>query len=284
MLRIIRPKNLLLMALLQCLVLLRLGDNNYLFYDLQKTILLILSTVLIAAGGYIINDYFDVKIDLVNKPDRVIVGMGLSRRLAIILHISMTSLGLLAAYFVNVKTLGIAIFSSVLLYIYSASLKKRFLIGNMTIALLAALSIFICQAYIGELNMIKVITYSIFSAVTTLIREIIKDLEDEKGDALFQSSTLAINLGLRRTKLILISLSLLLMAAVIIYPIIALGIIYENNFYYLTYVFILISGIALPLVFFIFKLVRSDRQQDFAQLSGRMKLIMLIVILSILFS
>ena len=283
MARLIRPKNLLLILMLQCLVLMRLGDVNFLFYDIEKTLLLLLSTQFIAAAGYIINDYFDVKIDLVNKPEKVIIGSELSRRWAIILHISFTLSGLVCAYLVNFKTFGIALVCAILLYIYSASLKKKFLAGNIAIGLLSALSVIICQAYIGMLDEMKLIAYSFFAAFTTLMREVVKDLEDEKGDSLFQSNTLAINLGLRKTKRVLMGTALILLISVIVYPFLALQMIYEYDLFFITYAFVLIAGVVIPLLFFIKKLNRADRQQDFAQLSRRLKVIMLIGILSILF-
>jgi 4-hydroxybenzoate polyprenyltransferase len=284
MLKIIRPNNLLLMALLQCLVLMSLGNANYLFYDIQKTCLLVLSTLLIAAAGYIINDYFDVKIDLVNKPDKVVVGSELSRRWAIISHITFTAIGLVCAYFVNIKTFGLALFCALLLYFYSSSLKKQFLVGNLAIALLSAISVLICQAYIGLLDDTKLIAYSFFAASTTFMREIIKDIEDEKGDALFQSNTLPISLGLRKTKRVLMVASIILLLAIIAYLFIAMNQVDTGKLLFMAYAIMLFAGVAVPLVFFIVKLDRADRQQDFAQLSGRMKVIMLIGILSILFS
>jgi len=89
MLHLIRPKNLLIIVLLQVLILMNAGNYNYLFYDIAKTLALIFTTVSIAAAGYVINDYFDVKIDLINKPEKVLIGQAISRRLAIILHLTL---------------------------------------------------------------------------------------------------------------------------------------------------------------------------------------------------
>ncbi len=284
MVQIIRPKNLLLMALLQCFVLLKLGAYNYLFYDIFRTITLLSSTLLIAAGGYIINDYFDVKIDLVNKPAKVVIGKTLSRRRAIIFHIVFTALGILCAAYISIGTLGIAVLCTVLLYLYSSSLKKRFLVGNMTIAFLAALSVVICKTYIHDLDDTKIAAYSIFAALSTLLREIVKDVEDEKGDMLFQSHSLAISLGLRRTKKILLLIVILLLAGVISYLAEAYHSSSMNELFFWTYTLFLFAGVVFPLLYFIFKLLQAEKQTDFAQLSRLVKIIMLIGIFSILLS
>ncbi|MCX6188305.1 MAG: geranylgeranylglycerol-phosphate geranylgeranyltransferase [Bacteroidetes bacterium] len=284
MVQIIRPKNLLLMALLQCFVLLKLGAYNYLFYDIFKTIILLSSTVLIAAGGYIINDYFDVKIDLVNKPQQVVIGNFLSRRWAIIYHIVFTVLGILCAAYISVGTLGIAVLCTVLLYLYSSSFKKKFLVGNIIIAFLAALSVIICKTYIKDLDNTKIAVYSVFAALSTLLREIVKDVEDEKGDTLFQSHSLAISLGLRRTKKILLLIVMVLLVGVIAYIAVVNLSSLMPELYFWTYTLFLVAGVVVPLLYFIFKLLKAEKQNDFAQLSRLLKIIMLIGILSILLS
>ncbi len=152
----------------------------------------------------------------------------------------------------------------------------------MVIALLAALSVIICKAYILELDNIKIIAYSFFAAFTTLIREIIKDVEDEKGDALFQGNTLVINLGLRHTKRIIYFSTLFLLVAVLVYPIIALNLIYNSDIFFWAYTIYLIIGVVLPLLLFLLRLKSADKKSDFAWLSRRMKIIMLIGVFSIL--
>lgn len=281
MLLIFRPKNLLLIALLQCLILFQAGDYNYLFFNTSKTLYLLLSTLLIAAAGYVINDYFDVKIDLINKPSKVIIGNKIPRRWAIIIHVTLTSIGMVCAWLVNIHTFLIALCCALLLYVYSAAFKKQFLIGNLVIALLSALSVWIIKAYINELYTVKILAYAAFAALCTFIREVIKDLEDEKGDAVFQSNTLAINLGLRKTKRIILSSAIILLLGIIIYPIIAPKLVSMPDILQFAYPLFLWLGAGIPLVFFILRLLKSDKQKDFAQLSRLMKLIMLIGIFSI---
>ncbi len=284
MLRIIRPANLFLILLLQCFALYNLGEYNYLLSNPSKTIALLLSTSLIAAGGYIINDYFDVKIDLINKPQKVFIGSIIARRWAIILHLTASLLGLFLAWQVNLKTLGIALFCAVLLYLYSTSFKKQFLIGNLIVALLAALSVFICKAYCNDLDPVKVMAYSIFAGWSTFLREIIKDVEDEKGDALFLSNSLAVNLGLRKTKKIIFITTILLLAGVLFYPIMIKQLLVMPDLYFWTYTLFLYFGVALPLLLFTFKLKKADKKNDFTYLSQLLKKIILLGIFSILLS
>ncbi len=281
MLLIFRPKNLFLIALLQCLILIEAGDYNYLFFNTAKTIYLLLSTLLIAAAGYVINDYFDVKIDLINKPTKVIIGNKIPRRWAIIIHVTLTSIGLGCAWLVNIYTFIIALVCALLLYVYSAAFKKQFLIGNLAIALLSALSVWICKAYINELFTVKILAYATFAALCTFIREVIKDLEDEKGDAVFQSNTLAINLGLRKTKKIILASAIILLIGIIFYPLLVPSWVIMPDFLQFAYPLYLWIGAGIPLIYFIIKLIKSDKQKDFAQLSRLMKLIMLIGIFSI---
>jgi len=110
--------------------------------------LLIAATVLIAAGGYVLNDYFDLKIDAINRPDKQIVGNLISRSTAMILHQVLTGLGvffgLLLAFFTRSYTLAfIFIVVPGLLWFYSASYKRQFMIGNLVVAFIAALTILV---------------------------------------------------------------------------------------------------------------------------------------------
>jgi 4-hydroxybenzoate polyprenyltransferase len=284
MLRIVRPVNLVMIALLQAVALFSLGEFNYLAYHPEKTFYLLASTMLIAAAGYIINDYFDVKIDLINKPDKVVIGIGLSRRIAIILHITFTAVGLFLAWLVNYTTLALTVISATLLYFYSSSYKKQFLVGNLVIAALGSLSILICQAYIGELHQGKVLAYSIFAGLITLLREVVKDQEDVRGDEAFQSTSLAIVLGLRRTKTFLLIFTGALITAIFIYPFFAYR-FYEGEEWkfsiYMVYIFL---GVLVPLVLFIYRLMSADKQSDFHSLSRLLKFIMLNGILSMILS
>ena len=143
--------------------------------------LVVLSTTMIAPAGYLINDYYDIKIDMVNKPNKVIVGNKLERRQVLIWHtifnVSGITLGCLVSIWIGVVNL-VATF---LLWIYSNQLKRFPLLGNITVALLTGMSLLVLAIYFRSNNYI-IFTYAFFAFGITLIREIIKDIEDMKGD------------------------------------------------------------------------------------------------------
>jgi 4-hydroxybenzoate polyprenyltransferase len=191
--------------------------------ELLPFLLLVASVILIAAGGYVINDYFDTKTDRINKPEKVFVGRIISRRRAILLHIALSTLGIILALipawqYHNLKLMIIPVLSSLLLWAYSAKFKKMPLSGNLIIALLAGLSPILVASYefaagvnlslqIMNVNlpgsgsrllfmgMLIISLYALFSFLITLIREIIKDIEDIDGDEADGGQTLPIVMG-----------------------------------------------------------------------------------------
>src|SRR5690349_3917192 len=101
------------------------------------------STVMIAAGGYIINDYYDVKIDLINKPERVVVGKSMRRRYALFFHTSLSVTGVALGLLLNWKIAVLNFFSGFLLWFYSNLLKRKPFVGNLSVALLTGLSVYL---------------------------------------------------------------------------------------------------------------------------------------------
>ena len=109
----------------------------------KNFILLCLSSVLIAAAGYIINDYFDLNIDLINKPHKIIVDRLISRRWTIILHFFLSIAGIVIGFYLDFTTriwfVGISnLACAIMLVLYSVSLKRKFLVGMLLISLLTA--------------------------------------------------------------------------------------------------------------------------------------------------
>lgn len=204
--------------------------------------LLSLSTVMIAAAGYIINDYFDVKVDRVNRPTKIIVGNHIKRRVAMGAHIVINTIAiLLGAYlaykFGNWKLVFIQVLSAGALWYYSTMFKKQVLIGNLVVALLAAMVPFVAGLYElilqhattddtvnallfrleeytpfedVEVLLIQTLNYvmywvagiAVFAFISTIIREIIKDAEDYEGDKKYFSNTLVVVYGKEKAKLL----------------------------------------------------------------------------------
>ena len=230
------------------------------------------STILIAAAGYIINDYYDVKIDLINKPERVVIGKGITRRYALLFHTVLSVTGVAIGFLLNWK-IGVTNFTcAFLLWLYSNALKRLPFVGNLTVALLTGLSIFIVNLLYPPM-VVLVGIYSLFAFFITIVREIIKDLEDLRGDDTFGCKTLPIVWGIRGTKLFTYFLLALFVLLVIVLH--QLSTPLPINFFS--------WSLFLPIVMLVGWLVRADTRRDFYQLSQFCKVIMLAGILSMAF-
>jgi len=229
--------------LLRYFVLQKILDSNNLKLELNSALfnLIVLSTILIAAAGYIINDYFDIKTDLINHPKTVVVGKIIKRRWAIILHVTFTLLGITIGIYAALKTgyLRLALFqiiASILLWFYSTHLKKQLLVGNIVVSLLTAAVAFLPfvfemaifqKNYPGFavtrsnvlLSCFKItFIFSLFAFMTSLAREIIKDMEDYEGDKATGGKTMPIVWGITASKLnvfFLVIITIILLSFVI---------------------------------------------------------------------
>lgn len=220
-------------------------------------------TLLVTAAGYVINDYYDVKVDSINKPERVTIGLVFSRPLAIFAHSFLNGLAMFLSIFLGWKIWLLFLGSSVLLWWYSNALKRLPLLGNAAIASLSAVSILI-PALITNNNRISVGAFALFAFFFTLVREIIKDMAAIKGDQRFGSRTLPIVLGIAQTKRLIY----------------ALGATFTICLMALTYslmkpliVYYLLLGI--PLVFFLRQLWYADTSKKFVELSRFSKVLIL---------
>ncbi|MCG8307321.1 MAG: geranylgeranylglycerol-phosphate geranylgeranyltransferase [Cytophagales bacterium] len=240
-------------------------------YDI-KLLLLSSSTILIAAAGYIINDYYDVKIDYINKPEKVVVGKLVKRRIVLVSHAALNILGIATGLYLSIKVGIINFFAGFLLWIYSNQLKRMPFIGNLAIAFLTGLAILVVAVYYQR-NFSLVLNYAIFAFSINLVREVIKDMEDLRGDLRFGSKTLPIVWGLRKTKYFLYGL-IFFFAIVFIY----LSHKLENHILNLFFILLIV-----PIVYLIYLLYRADSQQRFHQLSVYCKLLMLAGISSMIF-
>lgn len=236
----------------------------------SKLLLLTISTVAIAAAGYVINDYYDVKIDYINKPERVVIGKSIPRRYAILFHVLLSGAGLAMGYLISWRILAVNLLSVFLLWLYSNNLKRLPVVGNVVVAFLTGLSIWIVDILYQTGNTL-VIIYAVFAFFMTLVREIIKDMEDLKGDNTFGCKTLPIIWGIRRTKFVIYFILASFAVAVLV-----LNGLYKAlpMQYYLVFLF-------LPLLWLLYRLVRADTVKDFAWLSAFCKVIMMLGILSI---
>src|SRR5690606_31674723 len=218
--RIIRPLNLLIMAFAQLMTAVFLIESTPQGLPVLEDVrlyLLILSTVLVAASGYMINDYYDVKIDYVNKPEEVVVGRSIKRRTVMFLHSILNLAGIAIGLLLSLKVGFIIFIAAFLLWLYSDALKRLPFIGNLAVAFLTGLAIYVVGFYY-QTNQLLVLAYAIFAFFINLIREIIKDIEDRHGDRKHGSKTLPIVLGFRGTKKVIF-----LIAAIFILSIVAVA-------------------------------------------------------------
>ncbi|SNS55184.1 4-hydroxybenzoate polyprenyltransferase [Ekhidna lutea] len=165
-------------------------------------ILFILSTGMIGAAGYIINDYFDQKIDMINRPNEVIVGTTFRRRFALLAHALLTMTGIGIGFIIDPAIGAIHIFSSGALWVYSTVLKRWILLGTLTISFLTCLTLLLVLVYFRQFSLL-VVAYALFGCVIVFIRESIKDIISAKGEVLFGIQSIPIVWGIRGAKLMI---------------------------------------------------------------------------------
>lgn len=274
-LRLIRVQNLLIVVFTQYLARICLIDqtNGSPIHALLDPAMLLLSfsTVCIAAAGYIINDYFDIKIDIINKPERVVIGRYLKRRVAMGAHQMLNVMGCLVGLYLSRWVFLLDVLSVTLLWFYSTQFKKQPFIGNLVVSFLTALSLLVLAVYYRQ-NVDLLLIYASFAFVITLVREIIKDMEDLRGDARFGCRTLPIIWGIRRTKQFLY----VLIASFIATLFIVAGDL-DNRHLNITFFALLV-----PISWLIYRLVRADTKRDFGFLSQLCKIIMLLGVSSMI--
>jgi len=244
--------------------------NKYAWQDINL-FLLASSTILIAAAGYIINDYHDTKIDYINKPEKVVVGKKILRRVAMLAHLILSMAGILLGFYLSALVGVLNIFAVVFLWLYSINFKRQPFIGNFVVALLTGFSIVIVEIYYNTGSYLVVI-YGIFAGAITLIREIIKDMEDLQGDNTFGCKTLPIIWGIRRTKAFIYTLMFLFAFIVIMLNHLFVGVSWLYFFFFLY----------LPSAWLLYKLHKADTKSQFHHLSQLCKVIMLMGIISMM--
>lgn len=284
-LQLIRVNNLIIMLLTQVLSYYFLSPHISLPHLLEpRFICLCIATVFVGAGGYIINDYLDINLDLINKPGKVVVGQIISRRWTMFWHFVLNGIALALGIYIGTKvSIAIAI-AALLLWIYSVSFKRKFLLGNILVSILSAFVIVINYVYDTSLNIGLIISYSIFAFSLTLLREIIKDAEDIRGDGKFDCKTIPIVLGIRKTKSILFSLTLIFILVLLMYTT-----LYASSFSFVYsisrggFLFYMLVFVILPLGIMSYLIRTADTTSDFSRLSSLAKLIMVTGMLSMIF-
>lgn len=299
-LHLVRYKNLLIIILTQYLMrwsiikpILEIYEFQLQFSELNF-FFLVMATVFITAAGYVINDYFDTKTDLVNRPDTVIVGRTLNRRWAILLHIILNTigigLGVYISFYIGIPALSIVfILITGILWFYSTTYKRQFLIGNIIVAFLTALvplmvilfEIPLLNKEYGllmkelQLNFTHIIfwvsAFAMFAFLLSMIREIIKDIEDFEGDSAYGRRTMPIVLGVLNSKIIVITFIL-----TTLFSLLYLNLRFLNDIITLIYFIVVLI---IPLLFLVYNIFVAENKKEYRRASNLSKLIMLAGIL-----
>lgn len=295
-LRLVRWPNLAFIVLTQVLFYYCIYQPLFHTNEIRTLVWIIIASVLIAAAGYIINDYFDLNIDQINKPGKNVFVKTLHRRWAIFWHFLFSFLGIVATAIAAGLEKWYLILANIvcvlLLWFYSTSLKRQFLIGNIVISVLTAWAVLILffaftsprDAVMGNspvtIKFFRVsFLYAAFAFISSLIREAIKDIEDMEGDAKYDCRTMPVVAGIRSTKIYISIWTVVLLAALVLLQLYVLQ--FQKPWWYaIAYsVFFVIA----PLAYLLYKLPKATTVKDFSSLSNLSKLIMFTGIVSMIF-
>jgi 4-hydroxybenzoate polyprenyltransferase len=305
-LKLIRIWNVLLIGLTQILMRYAIIAPILLVFSMELKlsfvafISYVLATMLIAAAGYAINDYYDHDLDLINRDkDDVVVGSQFAPAVVLWVYRILNAIALILAAFASYKS-GISgmVFCFViiigLLYFYTTTYKKQLFIGNLIVALVTAMVPLVAyvlemspvlshyKVYIisGHLQIIVItmwiLGFSVFAFLTALTRELIKDMEDFEGDRIVGRNTLPIAFGINSTRWISISLLfLILIGLVVLY---FLFFVNEGIPDFITLVYFT-AFLIVPISYNIYHLIKAKDVKDYKFCGDLLKLIMLLGVL-----
>ncbi|MDR3626719.1 MAG: geranylgeranylglycerol-phosphate geranylgeranyltransferase [Ignavibacteriaceae bacterium] len=236
-----------------------------------KIIITALSGGIAAAAGNIINDYYDIEIDKINRPDRPLVSKILTPGEAVFFFTVFSFLSIVLSFFVNFTAFIIDISALALLFIYSFKLKRTVLFGNITVAFLTGLAFIYGGVAVDNLQF--AIIPAAFAFLINLIREIVKDMEDLEGDKAAGICSFPYLYGFKRSKQVITVFSILL--------IIATFIPFIYKFYRIEY-FIIVMAIVNPVIVYSLKLLfNNDTKKNLNKISLMLKLDMLFGLIAI---
>lgn len=292
-LQLVRWKNLVMLGLIQILF-------KYVYFPAFSVdnalsnlnfLILVFTTLIIAAAGYIINDVYDVEADKINKPTKVLVSRKITKKQANFLYNIFNGIGLLSGLYVayiidKLSFVAIFVITILLLKVYNSDFKKWPLIGNIVVSLLVSLSILI----VGVFDIIPAVTqnndvdqyyafrvlidYAAFAFMFMLLREMVKDVEDVNGDKHMNMKTLPILLGRKRANYIIFGLSFVPLILITSYSFNS----FSNVPFVLAYMLIVVL---LPLLYFMTKILYAKSKKDYIFASRLLKFIMLLGMFSI---
>lgn len=261
--KITRPLNVLITFLVVVVAI--LISQTY-EIDIAKIIFASLAAAFVTAGGNIVNDIYDIETDKISHPNRVIVQGLMSKKEAVILYNIFNTLAIIISSRLSDLLLVIVLISIFILFIYSYSLKKLPLIGNLTVAFLTGLA-FIYGGFAAD-NPVAAIVPAIFAFLINFIREVVKDIQDVEGDKIAGTITFPIKYGFQKSKLIIILLTFSLILYTL-YPFI-------NQFYKIEY-FVIVMIFVNPLLILSLKILfDTNKANNLSIVSNLLKLNMIL--------
>nr|WP_321244638.1 geranylgeranylglycerol-phosphate geranylgeranyltransferase [uncultured Psychroserpens sp.] len=293
-LNLIRWKNLVMIIIAQVLIKYALFESFDVLTTLSTLgfVLLVITTLCIAAAGNIINDIYDVETDTINKPNKVIIGKHVSENLAYNLFFGLNIIGVILGFYLSHSVgrssfFAIFVIISIALYVYASYLKGTVLFGNILISFLVAMSIIIVGVFDllpamipqnrdTQLTFFDIIfDYAIFAFLINLVRELVKDIQDVDGDYKAGMNTLPIVIGRERANKIAFIISMIPIGAVIYFVVTYL---YKQPIvigYFLLFV-------VAPLIYATIKIFGASNNFHYKHISMVYKLVMFFGILSLL--
>lgn len=289
----------------------RIANSSHLIIkvDFVNFLCISVATILIAAAGYIINDYFDVNIDQINHPHKVLLGDKIPLKAGILAHLFLNFVAICLSSYVaftqhHVEWLIVQLLCITLLWYYSTHFKRQLLIGNIVVALLVALTMLVLVVYLpflhgistdvqpiihslSEVNYSFVISqssipawvlgiYTYFAFMLTLIREIVKDIEDFKGDEKEGCHTLPVVMGVRFARRTIFVITILTITSLIFSAIF----LFVFHYYLLAWYFFAL--LILPLLIWVIYLLKGRNASHYHKASQGLKIIMVLGICTLI--
>lgn len=292
-LKLVRAGNLIFIALTMFLIKYGLFEpfGVAITLNLFGFSMLVLAVVSVAAGGYVINDIFDVQADLKNKPERTFIKKRISEKAAYRLFFVLTIIGVGLGFYLS-NMIGIPgftaffIFGSAILYLYNSQFQQTILVGNILVSLIVGL----IPIGVGLYDLLPAITsenqqtqstifsilidYSIFAFLVNFLREIVKDQQDIDGDYNAGYKTLPIVFGKSRTNKILFAIGLIPLGFLIYY---IYQYLFENTIAVVYTLFLLVA----PLLYFQINIWTAEKKKEYALLSKILKAVLFFGLISI---
>ncbi|MCM8569926.1 geranylgeranylglycerol-phosphate geranylgeranyltransferase [Gramella jeungdoensis] len=292
-LKLIRAGNLIFIALTMYLIKYALFEpfGVAITLNLLGFSLLVLAVICVAASGYIINDIFDLKADLKNKPNRTLINNKISEKVAYRLFFILNIIGVGLGFYLS-NTIGrpgfsaFFIFGSAILYLYNSQFQQTILVGNILVSIIVGL----VPIGVGLYDLLPAITdqnqqtqsvifsilidYSIFAFLINFLREIVKDQEDIDGDYNAGYKTLPIVLGKKRTNKILFAIALIPLGFLVFY-------IYKYLFENIQAVIYTLLLLVAPLLFFLINIWTAEKKKEYSRLSLVLKAVLFFGLISI---